>query len=163
MIIRKTQSKDLDQVLLLYKNARHFMTENGNPHQWVNAYPQKNVIEEDILRGKSYVCLEKDIIVATFYFALEDEPTYSIIEKGSWLNDNPYGVIHRITTNGLVKGAATFSIDWCLTQCGNIRIDTHEDNIPMQHLLVKCNFTQCGVISLKNGDKRIAYQRTLAL
>ena len=41
----------------------------------------------------------------------------------------------------------------------NIKIDTHDDNIPMQHLLVKLGFTCCGHTTLQNGDIRLIYQK----
>ena len=41
----------------------------------------------------------------------------------------------------------------------HIRIDTHEDNVVMQNLLKKLGFKFCGIIHLKNGDKRLAYEK----
>ena len=44
-------------------------------------------------------------------------------------------------------------------QFPNIKIDTHDDNIPMQHLLAKLGFTCCGHTTLQNGDIRLIYQK----
>lgn len=44
---------------------------------------------------------------------------------------------------------------------GNVRIDTHRDNQPMQALLKKCGFAYCGRIFLADGSERIAFQKTL--
>ena len=44
---------------------------------------------------------------------------------------------------------------------GNIRIDTHKDNKIMQGLLARHGFSYCGIIYLKNGSPRLAYQRVL--
>ena len=41
----------------------------------------------------------------------------------------------------------------------NIRIDTHEDNRIMQHLLDKYGFAKCGCIYVEDGTPRIAYQK----
>lgn len=41
----------------------------------------------------------------------------------------------------------------------NIRIDTHRDNVIMQHNLAKHGFTYCRIIYLLSGDERLAYQR----
>jgi hypothetical protein len=46
-----------------------------------------------------------------------------------------------------------------LEDSGNIRIDTHRDNVPMLSLLDKSGFERCGIIYLKNGDERIAFQK----
>ena len=39
MNIRKSTSKDLPQILNLYKIAREFMKNNGNPNQWDEPLP----------------------------------------------------------------------------------------------------------------------------
>ena len=35
-----------------------------------------------------------------------DDPTYQQIYEGTWLNNEPYGVIHRLATNGKQKGVS---------------------------------------------------------
>ena len=79
--------------------------------------------------------------------------------SGSWLNDRPYGVVHRITSAPGTRGVASFCLAWCFAQCGNIRIDTHRNNIPMQKTLIKNGYRVCGTIYLENGDERIAFQK----
>ena len=48
---------------------------------------------------------------------------------------------------------------FAFTREPNIRIDTHRDNIIMQHNLAKHGFTYCGIIFLANGDERLAFQK----
>lgn len=48
-----------------------------------------------------------------------------------------YGVVHRLAGDGSEKGIGAFCIDWAFSKCGNLRIDTHGDNIVMQNLLKK--------------------------
>lgn len=74
-------------------------------------------------------------------------------------NDRPYGVVHRITSAPGTRGVASFCLAWCFAQCGNIRIDTHRNNIPMQKTLIKNGYRVCGTIYLENGDERIAFQK----
>ena len=50
-------------------------------------------------------------------------------------------------------------MDFCFSHDANIRIDTHKDNLIMQHNIEKHGFTYCGIIYLASGDKRMAYQR----
>lgn len=159
MEIRQTTTNDIDIVMSLYNQARVFMRENGNPNQWVGGYPSRELIESDIKQGKSYVCLDEGKIVGTFYFTLGDDPTYSKIYEGAWLNDKSYGVVHRIAAGGHQKGIASFCLEWCFNQCFNIRIDTHRDNIPMQRLLQKNGYVLCGIIYLVDGSERLAYQK----
>lgn len=159
MEIRKSTINDLEQILNLYEQARTFMRENGNPGQWGNNYPEVSIVEEDIKEGVSYVCVKDDCIVGTFMYADGPDETYLRIYEGEWINDEPYGVIHRITTSANTRGVATFCLAWCNSQHSNIRIDTHSDNIPMQNFLNKNGFKKCGIINLQNGDERIAFQK----
>ena len=161
MEVRKSELTDLDDMMKLYEAARRFMAENGNPDQWGLTYPAKSLLEMDIATQKSYVCLEAGEVISTFFFDTGLEPTYAYIEEGQWLNDEPYGVVHRITSKQGHKGTASYCLDWCLKRCGNLRIDTHKENKPMLKLLAKSGFIQCGVIYLQNGDERVAFQRQL--
>ena len=158
MTIRMTAQQDIDEVMTIYDEARDFMREAGNPNQWVCGHPAKSLIEEDIKAGKSYVCVDADGIAAVFYFGIERDPTYSVI-KGAWLCDDPYGVVHRIARRKNKAGAGTFCLNWCMEQCGNLRIDTHRDNVPMKRLLERLNFNYCGIIWIESGDERMAYQK----
>lgn len=49
---------------------------------------------------------------------------------------------------------------WCIEQAGHVRIDTHRDNKTMQHVILKNGFEYCGIIYLKNGEQRLAYEYT---
>ena len=157
-MIEKATLSQLPKIMSVYANARQFMAQNGNPDQWGTAYPSEVMIRQDILNGKCYVNSCGDRIRAVFYFAVEADPTYSYIE-GAWLNDEPYGVIHRIAVGESGKGVAAECFAVVSERCKNIRIDTHEKNIPMQRCLAKNGFTRCGIIYLLNGDERIAYQK----
>ena len=49
-------------------------------------------------------------------------------------------------------------MDFCLEKTRHIRIDTHEDNTVMHHLMNKYGFSKRGIIYLQNGAERIAYE-----
>lgn len=159
MEIRKSTPDDLDTLLQLYADARDFMAKNGNPSQWGSTYPSTALVQSDIDKGCSYVCIQNGQIAGTFYFKTGEDPSYREIFDGSWLNELPYGVIHRITSAAGTKGVASFIFQWCFQQCGNLKIDTHDDNLPMQKALRKNGFIHCGTIYLEDGSKRIAFQR----
>ncbi len=159
MLIRKTTPADIETVMEIYERARLRMAKEGNPTQWGNNHPPQSLIEEDIKNGFSYVCIEDDTIVGVFYYAVGNDPTYTIIEDGHWLSDAPYGVIHRIAIDVPYKGYAKKAIDWCFANHSNLRIDTHEDNKVMQRALQKNGFTYCGIIYVADGSKRLAFQR----
>jgi len=102
-------------------------------------------------------------------FTTRNELTYAVIE-GNWLtNDNTtYGVIHRMAVNNEYRntGAAKFIFHYFeqLLKAENIvsmRIDTHQDNIGMQHILTKLDYKYCGIIYLEDGNKRLAYEKII--
>ena len=157
-MIEKATFSQLPEIMAIYERARVFMAESGNPDQWGTAHPPEEMIRQDILNGKCYVNLSGDTIRAVFYFAVEADPTYGYIE-GAWLNDAPYGVIHRIAVGDSGKGVAAECFRFAYDMCPNLRIDTHEKNIPMQRCLAKNGFRRCGIIYLEDGDPRIAYQK----
>ena len=158
MTIRKTTMEDIPAVMEIYAEARAYMRETGNPDQWQGNHPPQGLIEQDIQAGNSYVCVNNNEIAAVFYFNIEEDPTYGKID-GSWLNDKPYGVVHRIARGSNGKGAAAFCMEWCFAKHPNIRIDTHRDNAAMLALLERLGFTYCGIIWLANGDERMAFQK----
>ncbi len=147
----------------IYEYARRFMAEHGNPRQWgPTKWPPEPLIRHDILRGTSYVCVHEGRIVGTFFFSAgEDiEPTYRRIEDGTWRNDGPYGVVHRLAGDGSVRGIGKFCLDWAYQRCGHLRVDTHGDNIVLQKLLGKLGFTHCGTIYVEeDNDPRLAYEK----
>lgn len=157
MEIRKATHQDLESIMAIYAYARDYMMKTGNPNQWKDNHPSQSVVETDIQSGRSYVCIHKGIIAAVFYFNVEEDSTYSRID-GKWLNNEPYGVVHRIARGANVKGAGAYALKWCMQQHPNVRIDTHKDNAPMLKLLDNLGFVYCGIIWLENGDERLAFQ-----
>lgn len=161
--IRSTTYEDLSHVMQIYETARLFMQRTGNAGQWTDGYPQESLIISDIDNGNSFVCLdENNEIIGTFFYLIGEEPTYSKIYEGAWLNNDSYGVIHRIASSGKRKGVGEACIRWCLQKCRNLRIDTHRDNQVMQNILQKLGFIYCGIIYLTDGAERLAYQKVMS-
>ena len=156
--IESTTVNDLDQVMKIYDQARLFMRENNNHEQWINGYPSREIILEDMAKGHSYVIKKNNAILAVFTFINDKDETYDYIE-GSWLNNERYGVIHRIASARLEKGMLNVAVNFAFNFANNVRIDTHEDNIVMQKTLEKEGFSKCGVIYLKDGNPRFAYHK----
>ena len=156
---RRAQAADMDKILAIYEDARAFMKRSGNPDQW-KSYPEEKILLEDIEKDRLYVAPENEQILAVFCYFSGDDPTYAEID-GAWKNSLPYGVIHRIAVSGAArgKGIAARCFDFAFSACGNLKIDTHKDNIPMQRALEKCGFEYCGVIRIESGDERIAFQK----
>ena len=154
--IRLAEQADLDEIEKIYSHARHYMEENGNPTQWSDGYPHRSMLEEDISLRRLFVAQKQDEIYGVFMFEIGEDPTYAYIEDGMWLSDTPYGTIHRIASCG--SGLFAAVLDFCRSKCSHIRVDTHADNQPMQHLAEKYGFTRCGIIYVQDGTPRIAYE-----
>ncbi len=167
MNIRKSTEADVARMMEIYCHARAFMAAHGNPKQWgATNWPPEELIHRDIAEGDSYVCVnEAGRVAGTFFFrhGTDIEPTYREIENGAWLENTPYGVVHRIASDGSEKGIGAFCINWAYQQCGHLRMDTHGDNAVMQNLLKKLGFVPCGIIHvLEDPDPRIAFEKVSA-
>lgn len=103
MYIRTATINDLDKIKQIYAHAREFMKQTNNPTQWGDHKPAISQIIDDIEKKKSYVCINEEEIVGVFYFNIEEDITYNYIE-GNWLNDEEYGVIHRIAVKQNTRG-----------------------------------------------------------
>lgn len=162
MEIRKSTEADFERIMEIYRYARKFMADHGNPRQWGNSnWPPEDLIHSDISQEKGYVCTHEGRVVGTFFFdyGKEIEPTYRTIEDGKWLDESAYGVVHRLAGDGSVKGIGRLCLEWAYRQCSHLRVDTHGDNLVMQSLLSQLGFQYCGIIYVTvDNDPRLAYE-----
>lgn len=157
MKIRAATLNDFDEILSIYARARSFMRDNGNPTQWGDSYPSKELVRSDLEQGCLFVVVDdENTIAGVFSCFVDGDPDYDVI-KGAWLNDEPYTAIHRIASAGTHKGIFTHILNYCLTFSRNVKVDTHTDNIVMQSVLKKHGFQYCGIITA-DGIEFIAFQ-----
>lgn len=155
--VRNAVSEDLPRIEEIYAYARSFMEKTGNPNQWGKTNPPHDWLVDDIEKKLLYVITDDQGIHGVFYFFIGPDPTYGQIEDGQWRSNAPYGTIHRIASDGsggILRTAVAFSGK----RIGNIRIDTHHDNVVMQKAVAKLGFERSGIIHLANGSPRIAYE-----
>ena len=162
MIFRKATETDLNPIMNIISQAQNYFKEQGID-QWQNGYPNRQTIKQDIENGNSYVLLKDDIIVGTVAIIPGVEKTYESIYNGEWKSTGEYVTIHRIAIDSRYKrlGFATMVLDKVEEMCKNmginsIRIDTHEENLPMQNLLKKNNYEYCGIIYLEDKSERVS-------
>ncbi len=155
LTVRKATERDFNRILEIYAHAREFMAQNGNATQWGTTNPPKDILQNDIQKGQLYAVCEGKIIHGAFAFFMEPDPTYSYIE-GSWRSESPYGTIHRVAADGS-GGVFRTCVDYCKKRSAHLRMDTHENNKIMQHLMTKAGFSPRGIIYLEDGDSRLAY------
>ena len=157
--IRRAEEGDLEQMMEMIDNSRRMMRAGGNDSQWVNGYPSRDIILNDIHCGHSFVATDGGRLVGTFAFIIGRDPTYKEIEGGAWKDDaHPYGTIHRMARSEEGRGIFAASIAWCRRQATSLRIDTHAANATMIYLIEKHGFEIRGVIHLADGSPRVAFQ-----
>lgn len=161
IIIRHTREADYKRLLDIYEGAREFMRTHGNPTQWNTTWPTEEIVWEDIIESRSYACELDGKVVGVFMYIMGDDPDpcYHVIEDGSWLSNEPYGVMHRIASSGDISGIGDAAIAWALKQCPHFRMDTHANNSFMLNLMERNNMQRRGIIYVhEDNDPRIAYE-----
>ena len=162
--VRRADINDLPRMAEVFAAARRYMAANGNPSQWGDKSPDLALVKEDIKLGDSYVVTDGNgRIVATFALMKRPDPHYANIYDGpGWVESPvPYMTLHRVATDGSVRGMMPMIFGWAATCCDHLRIDTHADNKIMQHTILSSGFCYCGVITQPSGAKRNAYEAAL--
>ena len=106
MQIRLATKADLDAVMCLLDIGRQRMAAAGNTQQWVEGYPQRATVEEDLRRGQCYVGEDAGRVVAT-HLARAMAP-----QRKALLRDTSYGGRRNPTWrvcrgDGLLQGAGS--------------------------------------------------------
>ena len=154
-MIRNADLNDLDIIMDMIDNGRKHIHAYNIP-QWINGYPSRQLISEDINNSRAYVYVEDNEILA-YYVCINHDPCYDVIE-GEWIDDSDYVAIHRACTKYFDRGLGSKLFDELKKIYSHIRIDTHEGNISMNKCLLKNEFKYCGVIHIDDGSPRNAYE-----
>ena len=167
MFLEKTKIEELDTVSNIVLDARDRIGKLGID-QWQERYPTKQIIEEDIQLGRSYVIKDEDGSICGVFAVIDDgEPTYDTIFDGAWQTEGDnYLAVHRVAVSPLklrrgVAGNIMKSAEEMALQMGRIsvRIDTHKGNIPMRTMLERNGYVHCGSVYLQSGEHRVAYEK----
>ncbi|MEN8913418.1 MAG: GNAT family N-acetyltransferase, partial [Polaribacter sp.] len=170
MKIKLSTLENIPEIMTIIKDAKELLA-SLKIDQWQNGYPNAAQVEQDILKGESYVVLsDKNQVIATSMFTTNKEPTYQIIEEGTWKVDESknYGVMHRMAIKKEYRkqGLATLLFDEFHQQLKSkniesLKIDTHEENLGMQALIKKIGYQYCGIIYTNYGAKRLAFEKVI--
>lgn len=158
MTVRPCDPANAGTYAALYRRARRFMAENGNPEQWWDK-DFASEVAEDLANGVLYEGRnDAGELLGVFAFLPGPDPTYAEIE-GGWADDSPYYVLHRVASAFVEPGFIAGVTEWAAAICSHLRIDTHRDNLPMQRALTAAGFSPRGIIHLANGEPRVAFER----
>ena len=170
MKIKLSTLENIPEIMTIIKDAKELLA-SLKIDQWQNGYPNAAQVEQDILKGESYVVLsEENQVIATSMFTTNKEPTYQIIEECTWKVDESknYGVMHRMAIKKEYRkqGLATLLFDEFHQQLKSkniesLKIDTHEENLGMQALIKKIGYQYCGIIYTNYGAKRLAFEKVI--
>lgn len=167
MNFRMAKNEDIKDIMKIVKKAQNYLKDQGID-QWQNNYPNEVVIQNDIDNNEFYVLTENNSIIGIAALSFKVEETYNKIYEGKWITDNEYGVIHRMAVDMDKKrsGLGSILLKEIEKICRNkdilsMKIDTHRMNKSMRSFLEKNGFEYCGIIYLKDGNERVAFEKVL--
>lgn len=160
--IRSVKKEEAQIALEILSDARNHQREQGFM-QWTDDYPNLKAVIEDINNNSAYFFINDGTPFGYAYIGFDGEVTYNKIQ-GEWKSNRKYAVIHRLAFGKEVQGKglskSTFqAIKEFVGSRGihSIRIDTHEDNKKMQHILKREDYQYCGIATIPSGE-RLAYE-----
>lgn len=159
LYVRPTAEGDEAAVMAMYDHSRSLMRASGNTTQWVG-YPTLQQLHADMQSHSSYVLTDAEgVAVGTFAMVAGDEPTYALIEQGRWLDSRtPYATIHRVACAPAQHGIAAQALAFAKSRHPHLRIDTHQSNSAMLHIVEREGFVYCGIVYMADGTERLAYE-----
>ena len=163
---RKANFKDLKDILEAFYNSKEILSHQGTG-QWQDGSPSEQSFIDDINNGNSYLLLNNNSIVGVCALTYKEED-YEYPYEGKWLSNYDYMVMHRVAIKkeyyGKGFGLEFFKLFENVAKekgYSSIRIDTHEGNKIMKHLIEKAGFNYCGKVILKPNKDRIIYEKII--
>jgi len=157
---------DLPKIMSIIHDAQVFL-KTQNSGQWQDGYPTEDILRIDINHQRLYVAKDRKEICGVCA-VLNYDPDYATLTSGSWVIKVPYLVVHRFAVSDKYRrsGVAKFMLSETeklakKQQINDIKIDTHEKNIPMITLLSKSGFEKRGEVLLQQTKQRIVFEKVL--
>ena len=172
-MIRIANMADANSIQEVLEDAKELFRKDGSD-QWqdLDNYPNIETTKIDISKGQMYLFEEDNQILGCIVLSKEVEKAYDVIYNGSWLLNDKYYVIHRLSVRnnyygkGIAKALINYVIE--LTKEDNIKsikVDTKKENIRMLSLLEKLGFRRVGIIHLLRKDvldkERVALEKLI--
>lgn len=100
ILFRNAKVTDLDHIVTIYQAAIDEMNKN-NIFQWDEIYPNREVLEDDIIKQQLYIGILKDTICSAFVLNQEEDEEYV---NGAWeYKMSSFYVIHRLCVNPIFQ------------------------------------------------------------
>lgn len=166
MYLKKANINDFDLIMNILKDGANQLAERGID-QWQGDYPNGQHVKDDISSGYAWLARSDDEkTVGTLAIVPGPDVYYQNLD-GKWLVDtDDYLVIHRVAIHSdhAGKGYASKLFETVLDALKekypndkSIRIDTHQDNKVMQHLIEKNGFQRVGKLHGVYQKDEISY------
>lgn len=170
MYLRKATFTDLPRILEIIEHAKAAL-KNRQINQWQAGEPNQTQFEDEIHQELCYILMADQQVIGVASILATEDPGYAAITNGQWQSGStPYFSIHRVALDSAFHGQhlGTQFLTLLVTAASlrgahDLRIDTHPDNLAMQHMIQKVDFQYRGDIFIANdpSPKRYAYQLLL--
>ena len=170
MAVRLAIEKDFTQILDIINYAKKCLKNDGID-QWQDGYPNLQTIKTDFEKQQLYVHVknnenseDNNIVNAFCAIELEKSNMYENDLQGTWGYSGKYASVHRLAVSEKSKGKgyAKELLNYAIriaqkNNCKSLRIDTHNKNEKMKHLIIKTGFTYRGILRYNDTSFRNAY------
>ena len=166
---RRARLEEIDQIMEAVEYSREVLRLQGNG-QWQDGYPTRDDFVDDIKKRHLYVVPtigEPDTVAGVMAMTYYEEPYHHLYE-GEWLSDLPYVVMHRVALKKEFQGQGygkllfkAFIEQASKEGFRSLRIDTHEGNAVMRHLIAKAGMSLCGRVVLPPNKDRMVFELVL--
>ena len=155
MEFRKARSRDLQELMALFRAATEAMDAQGIP-QWDEIYPNREVLGEDIAREELYLCRIEDKIACVFVLSEHCDEEYA---AGTWRSpESRFCVLHRLCVHPdfqhrKVAARAMDYIEESLRQAGveSVRLDALSLNPYALRLYESRGYERAGQVRFRKG------------
>lgn len=150
----------------------HFVGQRRMVHAGVQEWNFTEVYDvpiiNDILDGHVHLVKYGDQVVGTFRLAEGPEEDYETLDEGEWTDpEAPYLTVSRISAERVwtqcrsVGRAVMIYVRFvsCMRKINHIRVHVGEKNTAMIRRLELSNYRRVGTLTLKDGRKRIAFEK----
>ncbi len=175
--MRPATVDDVPAIVATLEAGRALLAADGIDQWQDGAGPDVDLVTSDVARGWGRVFLIGGQVAATAALIDEPEPAYDQVVEGAWQTSgdaatpagatSPYATIHRVAVAPAFRGKhvaqrfyARLIEEARARGFAEIRVDTHADNVRMQHVIASAGFTRACTVLIGNNPKdlRWAYQ-----
>lgn len=174
--MRPATVDDVPAIVATLEAGRALLAADGIDQWQDGTGPDVDLVTEDVERGWGRVFLVDGQVAATAALIDEPEPNYAHMLEGAWrvlegeaapAGASSYATIHRVAVAPAFRGMhvaqrfyARLVEEARARGFAEIRVDTHADNVRMQHVIASAGFTRAGTVCMdgNEADQRWAYQ-----